>query len=187
LPFVYYGEEIGMRGEKPDERLRTPMQWNEGPTGGFTTGQPWQALQGDQASVNVASQLGDPYSLLNLYRRLVHLHDAHPALGHGNFVPIESSVRSVTAYLRLAGDDVVLVVLNFGDERADRPAFSLEPGAIAPGTYQPLMLLGGVPTPAITVGEDGSLTVGTGVISIPADATWVYQLRPASSVSSTDP
>jgi len=28
VPFVYYGEEIGMRGDKPDERLRTPMQWN---------------------------------------------------------------------------------------------------------------------------------------------------------------
>ncbi len=28
VPFVYYGEEIGMTGDKPDERLRTPMQWN---------------------------------------------------------------------------------------------------------------------------------------------------------------
>ena len=27
LPFVYYGEEIGMTGDKPDPRLRTPMQW----------------------------------------------------------------------------------------------------------------------------------------------------------------
>jgi hypothetical protein len=124
---------------------------------------------------------------LNLYRRLVQVHVAHPALGHGNFVPVESSVRSITAYLRVAGDDVVLVVLNFGDERADRPTFSLETGAIAPGTYQPVTLLGGVPAPTITVGEDGSLKVGTGVISVPANATWVYQLRPASSVPSTDP
>src|SRR5215217_2948418 len=44
LPFIYYGEEIGMRGEKPDERLRTPMQWTAGAAGGFTTGQPWQEV-----------------------------------------------------------------------------------------------------------------------------------------------
>src|ERR1044071_3152926 len=45
LPFVYYGEEIGMTGDKPDERLRTPMQWRPGPGGGFTTGQPPEPAQ----------------------------------------------------------------------------------------------------------------------------------------------
>jgi alpha-amylase len=177
LPFIYYGEEIGMRGEEPDERLRTPMQWGGGPNGGFTTGGAWEALQGDQASINVASQEGDPLSLLNLYRRLIQLHVAHPALGFGDFVPIESSARSVTAYLRTAGEDIVMVVLNFGDERAERPAFSLAPGTLPSGTYRSETLLGGVPLSSVSVGEDGALTVGTGVISIPANATWVYALR----------
>jgi glycosidase len=176
LPFIYYGEEIGMSGEKPDERLRTPMQWSGEATGGFTTGQPWAALQGNQASVNVASQDDDPLSLLNLYRRLVHLHVAHPALGHGDFVPIAGSARAVTAYLRVAADDAVLVVLNFGDEAAERPTFSVDAGALAPGTYQLETLLGGVPMTAVSIGEDGTLTLGTGVFTIPANATWVYAL-----------
>src|SRR5205807_1158963 len=37
-PFIYYGEEIGMTGDKPDPRLRTPMQWSAGPGSGFTSG-----------------------------------------------------------------------------------------------------------------------------------------------------
>jgi glycosidase len=180
LPFIYYGEEIGMRGEKPDERLRTPMQWSGEEGGGFTNGEPWEALQGDEGSVNVALQDDDPLSLLNLYRRLVQLHAEHPALGHGEFVPIESSASSVTAYLRVAGEDIVLVVLNFGDEAASRPEFSLEPGSAPAGRFQPVTLLGGVPSPPITVGEDGLLKIGTGVITIPANATWICALERAS-------
>ena len=46
VPFIYYGEEIGMSGVKPDERIRTPMQWDStDATGGFTTGTPWEPLQ----------------------------------------------------------------------------------------------------------------------------------------------
>jgi glycosidase len=47
LPFVYYGEEIGMAGNKPDPRLRTPMQWARGPGAGFTDGLVWEPLQPD--------------------------------------------------------------------------------------------------------------------------------------------
>ena len=47
LPFVYYGEEIGMTGNKPDERLRTPMHWSRESGIGFTKGTAWQALHPD--------------------------------------------------------------------------------------------------------------------------------------------
>ena len=40
VPYLYYGEEIGMIGEKPDENIRLPMQWDTTPNGGFTTGTP---------------------------------------------------------------------------------------------------------------------------------------------------
>ncbi|MEN8844800.1 MAG: alpha-amylase family glycosyl hydrolase, partial [Candidatus Arcticimaribacter sp.] len=42
VPYLYYGEEIGMVGEKPDENIRLPMQWDTTPNGGFTTGTPWR-------------------------------------------------------------------------------------------------------------------------------------------------
>ena len=43
-PFIYYGEEIGMSGMKPDENLRRPMQWDSEKDAGFTTGKPWRPL-----------------------------------------------------------------------------------------------------------------------------------------------
>ncbi len=55
VPFIYYGEEIGMTGDKPDERLRTPMQWSA-TSRGFTSGKPWETPQADTLTVNVASE-----------------------------------------------------------------------------------------------------------------------------------
>src|SRR5205823_6498836 len=60
LPFIYYGEEIGMTGNKPDPRLRTPMQWSPRPGAGFTSGKPWEAPQPDSLTTNVAVEDRDP-------------------------------------------------------------------------------------------------------------------------------
>jgi glycosidase len=58
LPFVYYGEEIGMTGDKPDPRLRTPMQWSSEPGLGFTSGVPWEGAQPDSLTTTVATCCG---------------------------------------------------------------------------------------------------------------------------------
>ncbi|MEO8336420.1 MAG: alpha-amylase family glycosyl hydrolase, partial [bacterium] len=87
LPFVYYGEEIGMTGDKPDERLRTPMHWTRTKAAGFTTGAPWEPLQPDSMTANVAAQTNDRTSMLNLYRRLIHLRGSNAALAVGELIP----------------------------------------------------------------------------------------------------
>src|SRR5258708_32122194 len=81
LPFIYYGEEIGMTGDKPDERLRTPMQWSGSANAGFTKGAPWETPQADWATTNVAAEENDPNSLLTLTRQLIHLRESSAALG----------------------------------------------------------------------------------------------------------
>lgn len=114
LPFVYYGEEIGMTGDKPDERIRTPMHWRRAPAAGFTTGAPWQPLQPDSMSANVEAQARDGSSLLNLYRRLIHLRAADPALAGDALVPLTASRDSLIAFLRTQDARTVLVVANLG-------------------------------------------------------------------------
>ncbi len=54
VPFIYYGEEIGMQGGKPDENIRRPMQWTA--AGGFTTGKPWEPYYEEIGTHNVAGQ-----------------------------------------------------------------------------------------------------------------------------------
>ncbi len=114
LPFVYYGEEIGMIGAKPDETIRTPMQWSADSNGGFTTGASWESLQPDWMTKNVAAQDHDPGSLLNHYRRLIHLRIEHSALGTGDLAVGTASDAAVTAYIRRSPTETVIVIANFG-------------------------------------------------------------------------
>lgn len=114
LPFVYYGEEIGMTGDKPDERIRTPMHWRLAPAAGFTTGVPWQPLQPDSMSANVEAQERDGSSLLNLYRRLIHLRATNQALAGDALVPLTAPRDSLIAFLRSHDGRTVLVVANMG-------------------------------------------------------------------------
>lgn len=104
VPFIYYAEELGMPGDKPDERLRTPMPWDSSPAAGFTTAVPWQALQPGHETINVRSESGDPASLLNLYRALIRVRTANPSILHGQYGTLESSSPGVYAFLRWSAD-----------------------------------------------------------------------------------
>ncbi len=157
LPFVYYGEEIGMTGGKPDPRLRTPMQWAPRPGGGFTSGTPWAGPQPDSLTTTVEAQDADAGSLLNLYRRLIHLRSEHEALATGRLVPLSTGSSQVAAYLRRAGDHSVLVVANLGPEPASGVSVGSAEGVLPAGTYAPRNLLGGPDGAPLTVGEDGRI------------------------------
>lgn len=140
LPFVYYGEEIGIAGDKPDENLRTPMHWTPG--GGFTTGTPWRAPQSDFATRNVAAQNADANSLLNLHRRLIHLRKQNGALAMGRLIPLTASSDAVAAFVRRDGDDAVLVVANLGSAPLSGVTISSGGGALPAGDYAPRTLFG---------------------------------------------
>jgi len=115
-PFIYYGEEIGMVGQKPDEMIRTPMQWSSTPNGGFTTGTPWEPLQPDWKTKNVAAQDSSRQSLLNHYRKLIQLRNAHPELNRGSLtlMPTDDASGTIAAWLRSSRDEAFLIVVNFG-------------------------------------------------------------------------
>ncbi|MEO8397597.1 MAG: alpha-amylase family glycosyl hydrolase, partial [Chloroflexota bacterium] len=129
VPFIYYGEELGMSGAKPDERLRTPMQWDSpAPTVGFTTGTPWEAPQPDSATVNVAGETSDADSLLSHYRDLISLHNAHPALQHGDFTQVKSASNHVYSFLRHSDEETLLIVINLSGDPVSDYGLSLAKG-----------------------------------------------------------
>ena len=158
LPFVYYGEEIGMMGDKPDERLRTPMQWTGATSAGFTRGKPWETLQPDSATANVAMQDADPGSLLNLYRRLIHLRAANSALGAGELIPVDASSGAVAAYLRRDGRRAVLVISNLGTTPLSGVTLSTSARVLPAGRYAAKRLLGGDDGATLQVASDGRVT-----------------------------
>ncbi len=157
LPFVYYGEEIGMTGDKPDPRLRTPMHWSRGPAAGFTRGAAWEPLMPDSMTANVEAQDGDPASLLTLHRRLIHLRGANDALGGGELVPLTATSDAAAAYLRRTGDRVVLVIANLGATPLSGVTLASPDRAVPPGRYTLVSLLGGPAGQSLRVGGNGRI------------------------------
>jgi glycosidase len=146
-----------MTGDKPDPRLRTPMQWSPRPGAGFTTGTPWEALQPDSMTTNVAVEEADPGSLLNLYRRLIHLRKEKEALATGTLVPLSASSAQVAAFLRRLGSHAVLVVANLGATPASGVSISTRDSVLAPGRYTPRNLLVGQNAATLQVSRDGRI------------------------------
>lgn len=157
VPFLYYGEEIGMTGSKPDPQIRTPMQWTAGPQAGFTTGTPWQSINEGYEERNVEVQAADASSLLNHYRALIALRQAYPALGSPNLHVLESAGRGVLAYLRATDEEAILVVLNLGIREADAFALGSRESPLAPGRYSARDLLTGNEAEALVVAEGGAV------------------------------
>jgi len=155
LPFIYYGEEIGMTGDKPDERLRTPMQWTADSTAGFTSGTPWQPLQADSRTTNVAAQDTDTTSLLELHRRLIHLRATGSALGAGDFAALEASHEAVATYLRRDSAQVVLVVVNVAAHTVSDITVVSQDSVLTPGRYAARRLMAPADATPLVVGPDG--------------------------------
>ena len=61
------------------------MQWDASPAAGFSDGLPWLPVATDYPQINVAVERQDPSSILSLYRRLIALRRASPALTHGAY------------------------------------------------------------------------------------------------------
>lgn len=131
-PFIYYGEETGMRNARIKyrdiqdplgkrfwpffsgrDKARTPMQWNSGKNAGFTAGSPWLPVNADSLKRNVENQDKDKKSILNFYRILIKIRKSHPALRQGRWVPLIAGQNGILAYARIYNDQRIVVILNF--------------------------------------------------------------------------
>lgn len=147
VPATYYGEEIGMvDGNFSDatsldpigqryrripgliknlvsvytnrDGCRTPMQWDDGPNGGFCSGDvtPWLPVHQNHIRVNVQRQQMDPASTLNTYKKLLTLRDQFEVLQTGSLQLLEGEEidKDLLVYKRQMKGETVLVVINWG-------------------------------------------------------------------------
>jgi glycosidase len=179
LPFVYYGEEIGMTGAKQagDERLRTPMHWTHARAAGFTNARlPWEPLAPDSFTANVEVQHADPASLLNLHRKLIHLRTSEPALGRGEFVPLTTSHPGALAYLRRTGDQAVLVLANLTRDPIAAVELSGGNGTLPGGRYTLTPLHGDVAAGTLRVSGNGQVRRWNPVRTLAPMETYIVRL-----------
>ena len=178
VPFIYYGEEIGMLGRKPDQSIRVPMAWSADPNGGFTTANfPWIGVNLDYETKNVAAQTDDPASLLSFYRDLIRLRNQHAALRVGEtFVP-ETGNLAVAAVLRVTEDEAVLAVVNLGKEPVSDYGLALTESPLR-GGYQPASLLGPGPFAPLPADASGAFANYQPLPTLPPYSTFILQLQP---------
>ena len=133
VPIVYYGEEIGMKsmdgvphieGSRDRSAERTPMQWGPGETAGFSTCDPsklYLPVDNAPGRPDVASQEGDPQSMLNYTRGLLALRTKHPALGNTAEWRMLSDplVPYPLVYERTDGDETFIVIINPREKTAE--------------------------------------------------------------------
>ncbi|HEV2541740.1 MAG TPA: alpha-amylase family glycosyl hydrolase [Methylobacterium sp.] len=135
-PTLYYGDEIGLghvpvppeRAQDPWGRNepghgrdpeRTPMQWEDAPNAGFTTGTPWLPISADADRRNVETMRDDPRSILTLYRRLLSLRRDYPALSIGAWrgLALDADLAAeVFGFERFTGDETLRILLNFSTQ-----------------------------------------------------------------------
>jgi len=176
VPFMYYGEEIGMLGMKPDEDIRRPLQWSGEANAGFTTGTPWRPPNGDYQTKNIADQSADSNSLLSLYRRLIHIRNNHAALRVGGYYAIDTNNQAVFANLRVSREEAILVLTNLGSKLISDYTLNLETSPLA-GDYilAPLLDIGSFISP--TVQADGGFENYQPLPELPPYGRFIVQLQ----------
>jgi alpha-amylase len=176
VPFLYYGEEIGMLGAKPDEDIRLPMQWSSETGGGFTTGSPWRGLNKDWEVKNVAAQTGDANSLLSWYRTLIRIRRDHAALRVGDTYVIDGGQPSVYAVLRVSPEESVLVVVNLGKTAVSDYGLGLAEGPLS-GAYAAVPIWGEAKVESPVVNGQGGFEGYKPLDTLPAHHTLILQLQ----------
>jgi len=145
VPVTYYGEEIGMvdgnfsaktakdpLGQRYSwipqflvnllglyvnrDGCRTPMQWDDNDNAGFCSGTatPWLPVHSGYPATNVKTEQDDEASLLHVYRKLLHLRRGNTTLKQGSLQLVDGP-EDLLAYTRNCDDDVVLILINFGE------------------------------------------------------------------------
>ncbi|QQE78723.1 alpha-glucosidase [Alicyclobacillus sp. SO9] len=98
---------------KGRDNARTPMQWDDSPHGGFTTGEPWIAVNSNYTEINVEKATANPDSIFYYYQRLIQLRKQYDVITDGRYELILESHEEIYAYLRTLESETLLVVCNF--------------------------------------------------------------------------
>jgi oligo-1,6-glucosidase len=101
------------------ENGRTPMQWDETPNAGFTTGKPWARVNENYKEINVLSQNNDPNSILNHFKKMTKVRKDNPVLVYGKYEIIQKEHPEIYAFTRTLENEKVLVLLNFSTKSND--------------------------------------------------------------------
>lgn len=121
-PYLYYGEEIGMKGKKPDENIREPFLWDIKPRDNVRATWEQSKFSTDTSVTSAELQLKNEESIFNHYRKMINLRHRTKSLAKGDLLPVKLGEASVIAFTRTFEDETMLVLHNVS---ANNVQFSL--------------------------------------------------------------
>ena len=98
------------------DNARFPMQWDDTPHGGFTTGTPWIKVNENYKEINAKAQINDPDSVFSYYQNLIRLRHSLPVMVYGVYEAVDLEHPDLFVYTRTLEDEKLLVVCNFTEE-----------------------------------------------------------------------
>lgn len=112
-PYIYYGEETGMEGTKPDEKLREPFIWNNKDTSKNSS---WENSLNDVNKIAVNIQMADKNSIFNFYKALIGIRNESDVLKYGTFEEVKVNNVNILAYKRVKDEKEVYVYINISKD-----------------------------------------------------------------------
>lgn len=100
---------------KSRDNARTPVQWDDSPQAGFTSGEPWIAVNPNYTEINAKAETADPDSVFHYYKKLIALRKAHPIIVYGMYEPMMEDSGELFVYTREMDGEKLLVVCSFCD------------------------------------------------------------------------
>ena len=98
---------------KSRDNARTPMQWDDSPQAGFTTGTPWIAVNPNYREINAREQMARKDSVFHYYQKLITLRRQYDIIVYGDYELLLPDSEEIYAYLRTLESQTLLVVCNF--------------------------------------------------------------------------
>lgn len=114
-PYIYYGEEIGMKGVKPDELIREPFIWDAGTNDKMQTSWEKATYSTDQTVTPLAKQKVDPTSLYNFYKNFIHYRNSSEALTYGSIENTNLNIQELVSFIRKKDQEERLIIHNVSD------------------------------------------------------------------------
>lgn len=146
-PFIYYGEEIGQLGQKPDDNRREPFDWYKSADGTYMTEMtdiffnPVLTYVQPDDGISVEEQKDDENSMLNHYKKLIAMRNEHPTFYNGTYETLGMGGGGLYAY-KVSGEDSQYLVIH--NQRKDDKTITLNVGGtdiynnteVAAGEYE---------------------------------------------------
>ena len=137
---------MGMSKKKAAERIsrtargnaRTPVQWDDSPNAGFTTGKPWIPVNPNYKTINAKAEILNENSIFNHYRKLIAFRKSHPVAIYGDYKEHLADSKELYVYERSLNGKRLLVICSFTEKNVGfwaPESFDLSKGKLILANY----------------------------------------------------